>query len=177
MIDLLPVATTGLARTNEHRYIATGTFSDKAEERGRSVFVQTMKSCSLIRSPMNRSFARKPQHIGATTTPRLLRLLTLASFVALCFSGAQANTTSPGPALRNAASTTAAPPTTSGANPAFVTGSRVANSGGGFSTYATLAPKTFRVECNCADFSLDTRICTSTSYQCHCTPRAALTCQ
>ena len=86
----------------------------------------------------------------------------------LCAPGAALHMS--GAALANASTTTDA------SSSKFQVGSKPANSGRGFSLFSTFANSTYRVECNCADFSLDIRICNSVNYQCNCAPRATLSC-
>ncbi len=76
----------------------------------------------------------------------------------------------PGVAAANASATADA------TNSRFQAGSKPANSGRGFSIFSTFVNSTYRVECNCADFSLDIRVCNSVNYQCHCAPKAMLSC-
>jgi len=58
----------------------------------------------------------------------------------------------------------------------FQVGSKPANSGRGFSLFTSFVNSTYRVECNCADFSVDIRVCNSSNYQCNCAPKAILSC-
>jgi len=81
------------------------------------------------------------------------------------------------PVLAADSSSSASSTSDNASSSSFQTGSKIANSGDGYSMYSTFVSSKYRVECNCADFSLDTKICSSTTYQCNCTPKAVLSCQ